>query len=123
MFWVGRYDDLVTRKDILTKLFFRKAGTPEHEKAFPAIGMSQTEKIRMRLKKCGVAAEEIETRLTQITDLAREQLSDQWNEREKGMSLDQAVALRADELGEMVLTRLELRLAAIQKDMEEMRGV
>ena len=108
-YWVGRYD-LARREDlVLTRPIWRKAG--DDEPAFyPWIGRSKVEELQFRLKQCGVATPEIEARVTQITNLAKAQLLDgvgEWSERKMGMSLAQAVALRADELAEAILGRLD----------------
>jgi len=107
MYWVGRHE-LACREDlVLTHKIWRRAS--DEKPIYSSWIGSKTEEIQVCLKKYGVATEEIETRVRRVNNLAREQLSDGWNEREKGMSLEQAVALRADELAEVILERVAQR--------------
>lgn len=109
-YWVGRYA-LARREDfILTRPIWRKAGDTEPIH-YPWIGMSYLEKLRHRLQQHGVGAGEIEVRVTAIINLAKSQLLDGWSERKLDMSLEQAVALRSDELAEAILKRFEERVA------------
>lgn len=108
-FWVGRYA-LARREDlILTRPIWRKAGDTEPI-YYRWIGMSKIEEVRHRLQQCGVGDRDIEARVTGISDLAKSQVSEGWSERKHDMSLEQAMALRSDELAEAVLKRFEVLL-------------
>jgi hypothetical protein len=106
-YWVGRYE-LARREDlVLTHSIWRKCG--DTEPAYYSFGMSKLEQVRHLLKQYGVVASDIEACVTLITDLAKTQLLDgvdEWSVRKRGMSLDQAVALRVDLLAAEVLSRL-----------------
>lgn len=105
-YWVGRYT-LARQKDfVLTRPIWRKAGDSEPI-YYPWIGMSYVEKLRQRLRQSGVGDTDIEARVTAISHLAQAQLADGWSERRLDMSLEQAIALRSDELAETMLNRLE----------------
>lgn len=107
-FWVGRYELARNPNLILTRPLWRKAG--DNEPAYyPWIGMSKLEEVRYRLRHYGVASSDIEAHMIRITDLAESQLIG-WSKRKQDMSLEQAVALRSDELAEAILKRFEERL-------------
>jgi hypothetical protein len=104
-YWVARYE-LAKREDlILTRPIWRKAGDDEPI-YYPWIGMSKLEQVRHRLRQYGVVAGDIEARVTAIINLAKSQVLEGWNERKLDMSVEQAVALRGDELAEAILKKV-----------------
>lgn len=104
-YWIAPIS-LVKREDlVLDAPIWAKCGdaTPIYT---PLLGRSALQQVRDCLRGYGVEPGEIEARVSRITDMAREELANGWNERGRGMSLDVAVALRVDELAEATLKDL-----------------